>query len=434
MADVLKSPFPYFGGKSRVADLVWSRLGNVDNFVEPFAGSLAVLLRRGKTGRIETVNDVNHYIVNFWRAVKSDPEAVAEFADHPVCEADLHARHRYLVLGDRVGKFRTMIETDPDYFDPKFAGWWVWGQCCWIGGGWCDETGRRNDGSSQQRRPLLGQMRHGITSLGEQLPDLSGDGGAFGRGVVASGQRKRPRLAQWNQRGTGVVGEPSAKLPLLNSHDGNGTGVHALPSKRPMTVLGNSSYLPGVHGEIPETERSGACADRRAWLIDWMLRLQDRLRLVRVCHGHWSRVCDSNTTMVRLGMTGVFLDPPYARDLVRLRQWIDHLLGNGEKPAIGSGGTSRSGGLYSTDSMQDVDHLVADVHVWCRRWGEIPGVRIALCGYAGEHEDLEQLGWSCEMWKAHGGYANRNKSNANKHRERIWFSPEVQVSADRTLF
>lgn len=69
--NALKSPFPYFGGKSRVADLVWSRLGNPDNFVEPFAGSLAVLLRRPVTGKIETVNDRNHYIVNFWRAVKA---------------------------------------------------------------------------------------------------------------------------------------------------------------------------------------------------------------------------------------------------------------------------------------------------------------------------------------------------------------------------
>ena len=30
---VLKTPVPYPGGKARVADLVWSRLGNVDNYV-----------------------------------------------------------------------------------------------------------------------------------------------------------------------------------------------------------------------------------------------------------------------------------------------------------------------------------------------------------------------------------------------------------------
>lgn len=42
----LKAPFPWFGGKSRAAHLIWPRFGNVPNYVEPFAGSLAVLLNR----------------------------------------------------------------------------------------------------------------------------------------------------------------------------------------------------------------------------------------------------------------------------------------------------------------------------------------------------------------------------------------------------
>lgn len=36
---MLKSPYPYFGGKSRVAHLVWDRFGDVPNYVEPFFGS-----------------------------------------------------------------------------------------------------------------------------------------------------------------------------------------------------------------------------------------------------------------------------------------------------------------------------------------------------------------------------------------------------------
>lgn len=35
----LRAPFPWFGGKRRVASLVWERFGNVPNYVEPFAGS-----------------------------------------------------------------------------------------------------------------------------------------------------------------------------------------------------------------------------------------------------------------------------------------------------------------------------------------------------------------------------------------------------------
>ena len=51
------------------AELIWSRLGNVGNYCEPFAGSLAVLLARPHEPRIETVNDVDVYLANFWRSV-----------------------------------------------------------------------------------------------------------------------------------------------------------------------------------------------------------------------------------------------------------------------------------------------------------------------------------------------------------------------------
>jgi hypothetical protein len=59
---------------------------------------------------------------------------VAEHADWPVNEADLHARHRWLVAQD---EFRRRMKREPKFFDAQVAGWWVWGLCQWIGGGWC---------------------------------------------------------------------------------------------------------------------------------------------------------------------------------------------------------------------------------------------------------------------------------------------------------
>ena len=110
----LKAPFPWFGGKSRVAHVVWSRFGNVPNYVEPFAGSLAVMLGRPFDAKIETVNDKDCYLANFWRALKNDPAGVAEYADWPVNEADLHARHRWL---HKQADFRKRMENEPEFFD-----------------------------------------------------------------------------------------------------------------------------------------------------------------------------------------------------------------------------------------------------------------------------------------------------------------------------
>jgi site-specific DNA-adenine methylase len=74
----LKAPFPWFGGKSKVAKIVWNRFGIVRNYVEPFFGSGAVMLNRPMPfDGTETVNDADGLVSNFWRAVAKDPDAVS---------------------------------------------------------------------------------------------------------------------------------------------------------------------------------------------------------------------------------------------------------------------------------------------------------------------------------------------------------------------
>ncbi len=154
----LKIPFPWFGGKSRAADLIWERFGNVASYIEPFAGSLAVLLARpyitGLMGH-ETINDLDANVSNFWRSIKNDPDNVVEFADWPINETDLRARHKWLI--DQLPAHRLRMEQDPDYFDCKIAGWWVWGVSLWIGQGWCTNT--------SNSMPSISIVRGGGTSV-----------------------------------------------------------------------------------------------------------------------------------------------------------------------------------------------------------------------------------------------------------------------------
>ena len=132
----LRAPFPYFGGKSRVAPVVWQAFSDrVPQYVETHAGSLAVLLGRpGWAGKIETVNDADGLLVNFWRSVQLSPDETAKWADWPISEIDVHARHAWLL--ERKTRLREFLVSDPEAHDPKAAGWWVWGICQWIGGGW----------------------------------------------------------------------------------------------------------------------------------------------------------------------------------------------------------------------------------------------------------------------------------------------------------
>jgi DNA adenine methylase len=131
----LQAPFPWFGGKTRAAQLIWERFGNVQNYVEPFAGSLAVLLNRPSPPGIETINDLDGFICNVWRALAMAPSETAHYATWPNNECDLHARHLWLKEHRQALTARLM--GDPDYYDPKMAGWWLWGIANWIGGSWC---------------------------------------------------------------------------------------------------------------------------------------------------------------------------------------------------------------------------------------------------------------------------------------------------------
>lgn len=314
MTSVLKAPFPYFGGKSKVASEVWKRFGNVKNYVEPFFGSGSVLLSRPHEGQIETVNDLDCYLANFWRAVQSDPDEVAEWANWPVNEADLHARHLWLL------QYRpTKVQGDPDYFDAKIAGWWLWGLCAWIGGGWCSGKGPWQ-------------------SIDGEIVDARKIGNA-GRGI----NRKLPHLGD---AGRGI----NRKLPQLDTR------------------------LDYIRSTIAE--------------------LSVRLREVRICCGDWTRVTGPAVT-TNNGDTGIFLDPPYADT------------------------ANRDNDLYREDSLT----VAHDVRKWAVEHGSDPKMRIALCGYEGEHEMPPD--WECLAWKAHGGYgAGRGRTgDQNKHRERIWFSP-----------
>lgn len=129
MKRILRSPFPWFGSKQLVADLVWERFGQVDNYVEAFAGSLAVLLANPEPAKIETVNDTDCHLVNFFRAVARVPNEVASFVDYPVTEVDLQARHAWLVsakatpqsIGERLILRRSSNGRLPMQSSPAFA-------------------------------------------------------------------------------------------------------------------------------------------------------------------------------------------------------------------------------------------------------------------------------------------------------------------------
>jgi len=359
-ANSLSAPFPWFGGKRKVAAEVWSRFGTVANYVEPFFGSGAVMLGRPAPAvGNETINDLDGYVANFWRSVKLSPEATAEYADNPVNENDLHARHVWLL--QRRETLQSHLDGDPEWHDPQIAGWWVWGIACWIGSGFCS-------GNGPWWINEAGQLVH----LGNN-----------GRGV-------NRQLVHLGNNGRGV------NRQLVHLGD-NGQGVN-----RKRVHLGDNGQ--GVNRKLVHLGNNGRGSEPQARLGPWFAALAARLRNVRVCSGDWSRVCGPSVTF-KHGLTGVFLDPPYADT------------------------AERQSDLYRVDS-EDVAHNVRD---WAVANGDNPLLRIALCGYEGEHEMPPS--WSVHSWLAGEGFgAQADERSENGKRERIWFSPSCSAKRQGSLF
>jgi hypothetical protein len=371
LKNLQKAPFPWFGGKSKAAPLVWSLLGDVEHYVEPFAGSLAVLLNRPHTPNrphhSESVNDLDGLIVNAWRAIQWHPEETAAHASWPVSENDKHARHIALVRWREQG-LADKLAGSPKWCDPEMAGWWLWGVCIQIGafaagGPWiADDNGmiikidRKAEGQNE-----VGVVR-GIPSLTRAVSEII-DGGTRQPGV----KRDKPTLTK----------------------DGQGVTT---PSTRQQGVLSDETANEFHQHTMPE-------------LIRWFQWLSARLRHVRILNGDWSRIVTSGVTKtLKVGMgqghAGIFLDPPYADTANRMK------------------------GLYGVDDL-DVSHLVK---TWCADNGSDPDYRIVLAGYDGEHDhQLQNLGWIEHEWFKpsgfQGGYGIGTEAGHQQHRERLWASP-----------
>jgi len=408
-SEVLRAPFPWFGGKRRVAPIVWPRFGNVDTYNEPFAGSLAVLLARPHPPRVETVNDLDCFIANLWRALQHDPDGVAYWCDGPVNEADLHARHRWLVSRGR--RLVLRCARDPHYFNAKVAGWWVWGQCLWIGSGWCESPKVQVFAPSELRNTPTGIHRqfdrNGLGTVHQKRrPQLTGDQGVLTQRSAAtrSGENPSEQHKRFRTDGDSGVVAIAQKRPMATGN-GQGCGVHRRWQGGGQGG-GSGVHAPRLTQQFPAID--GECGGgvgilrapmRSEGLYDYLRQLAARLRRVRVCCGDWRRVLTPSVTTY-IGVTGVFLDPPYSHDLRERCYAEDH-------------------------------DISADVRAWALEHADDPKMRIALCGYEGEH-DMPST-WECVPWKAHGGYSRSARGVANRERERIWFSPHC-LKAELPLF
>ena len=93
----IKPPFTYFGGKLKLSEHIVALLPPHRHYVEPFAGSLAVLLAKPPS-QMETVNDLDGVLMTFWRVLRERPADLDR-----VCALTPHSRGEESASSDLSG-------------------------------------------------------------------------------------------------------------------------------------------------------------------------------------------------------------------------------------------------------------------------------------------------------------------------------------------
>lgn len=89
----MNSALKYPGAKNRIAKWIISYIPPHDVYLEPFAGSLAVLLNK-EPATIETVNDLHDEVVNYFKVLRDQPaQLINEIYKTPYARSEYNASY-----------------------------------------------------------------------------------------------------------------------------------------------------------------------------------------------------------------------------------------------------------------------------------------------------------------------------------------------------
>ncbi len=138
------APFSYFGGKRDIAPQVWEFFGaRIKNYIEPFAGGMAILLARPNPSLVveerfvETVNDKDALVINAWRAMKhANPRELAELVE--TINSQQHLDSFKKDVYENYYMLNRLIRSGTERYHPYLAAMWIAGMKNAIGAGFAN--------------------------------------------------------------------------------------------------------------------------------------------------------------------------------------------------------------------------------------------------------------------------------------------------------
>lgn len=105
----LRPPISYYGGKQTLLKVILPLIPPHERYIEPFLGGGAVFWAK-ETSQIEVINDLDGFVTNFYRVVKTDFAALKPLIDGTVYGRESHEK-------------AATIRQCQDFFTPVHRAW-----------------------------------------------------------------------------------------------------------------------------------------------------------------------------------------------------------------------------------------------------------------------------------------------------------------------
>jgi len=108
----MKTPLPYYGGKSTLAHLIVQLIPDHNLYVEPFCGGASVFFEK-QPSAVEVINDMNREVINFYRQCQLDFVSLEKEV-----RISLHSRSAHADA--------QVVNKNPHLFNDVKRAWAVW--------------------------------------------------------------------------------------------------------------------------------------------------------------------------------------------------------------------------------------------------------------------------------------------------------------------
>lgn len=123
----VKTPISYYGGKQSMTGLILKLIPDHNTYTEAFCGGAAIFFAK-KPSPVECINDMNNWLVTFYRAIKSDFGILKKLIDETPASRAVHREAEFVLknsefFSDIRVAWALWVQTNMSFSSNMFAGY-----------------------------------------------------------------------------------------------------------------------------------------------------------------------------------------------------------------------------------------------------------------------------------------------------------------------